>query len=370
MSKKRRLQFKDLDALRFFAFLPVFLYSTVYILKTGESEFMVELSNGLSKVVQNSLDFFFFLSSFLLTSHALREYKYRKSFGIKAFYVRRTMRILPLFIIALLFAFLIHPWIIETLKLTSITVPDGYYYLLMIPNYFADFSNEQFIYLVIIQSIYMFIQFYFVWGLILKFFIQQIKYVGYFFIAIGVFSRVYHILLNTPYSFDTLSAGIPIGIGAIIAHTIRNEERTVELIKHTSKATHLFVYIIGLLLVGCGYLFLGNTYAAAFIPLLTVTFYGYVCMEQTYGKHSLFKLRDNKLISRLGRISYGFVIYHSLIAVIMLISVESLEFSLGSLSTQLGVIILTFMISWLVADLSYTWFERPILAIKKEFKRS
>ena len=370
MGRKRRLHFKDLDAMRFFAFLPVFFYSTVYLVNTGENAFISDLSVGLGYLVQNSLDFFFFLSAFLLTSHALREYKYQKKFRLKAFYIRRAMRILPLFILVLLFTFLVHPWIVDILKLTEIHVPDARAYLLMFPNYFADFSSEQFIYLAVIWSIYMFLQFYVVWGLVLKFFLQHIKYVGYFFILIGLVNRFYHLLIDTPYQFDTLSAGVPVGVGAVVAHIVRNEERTVEFFKHIPKIGHVLFYFLGITTVIFGYLILSKSYFQLAVPLISCSFFGYAVIEQTYGKHSLFKLRNNKLISRMGKISYGLIVYHSVIAVIGLISIESLELNSDSLALQLGFIILTFFISWLVADLSYNWFERPILAIKKEFKHS
>jgi peptidoglycan/LPS O-acetylase OafA/YrhL len=367
---KRRLLYKDLDALRFFAMLPVFLFCGLYLINTGDNQFISDAVAASSYLKQNSLDFFFFLSSFLLTSHALREYKYKKVFSLKSFYIRRIIRIAPVLGLAVLFAFVLHPWIINTLKLTSIETPIALRNFFLFPNNTLGLTSEQFIYLAVIWTIYMFLQFYLVWGFILKFFLQQIKYVGFIFIAIGVVARVYHILLQTPYEFNTLSVGIPIGIGAIVANAVRFDDRLTENIKHSPKANHIIVYLIGIVTILGGYVFLGKTYAAVVIPIITSLVFGYVIIEQTFGKNSVFKLRKNKFLSRMGKISYGFIVYQSIILVIGVISVESLEFSFESLPTQIGFLILAFVVSWLAADISYNWYERPILSFKKEFKRS
>lgn len=370
MAKKRRLLYKDLDALRFLAFLPVFLYCAFYLVSSEQNAFAQDAAGVFGYLKQNSIDFFFFLSAFLLTSHGLREYKYNKSFALKSFYIRRLIKILPVFAIAILFTFIVHPWIISTLKLTSIAVPKATSYLLLFPNYFAELTTEQYIYLAVIWTVYMFLQFYVFWGFILKFFSQQIKYIGYGLIGIGIASRVYHILLNTPYEFDTLSAGIPIGIGAIVAHTMRNEDRLAEAIKHLTKGNHIVVYAVGVTSILLGYLFFGNTYVSAIIPIITCMFYAYVVFEQTYGKNSIFKLRKSKILSRFGKISYGFIVYQSIIMVVGVISIDSLDLDLSNPPIQIAFIVLSFLLSWLVADLSYNIYERPILAIKNEFKKS
>ncbi|MBD3637839.1 MAG: acyltransferase [Crocinitomicaceae bacterium] len=370
MGRKKRLHFKDLDALRFIAFIPVFLYCALYLMSSEDNPFISDMGNAMNYIKQNSIDFFFFLSSFLLTSHALREYKYHKSFALKSFYIRRMMRIFPVFAVALLFTFLIHPWIIKELGLTPISVPKPTSYVFLFPNYFAEITKEQYIYLVIVWTVYMFIQFYVFWGIILKFFIQQLKIVGIILVVVGIFSRVYHALSDSTFEFDTLSAGIPIGIGAFVAHIIRNDERTVDLIKHLSKGTHLLLYMGGVGALALGYLFFGDTLIGIIVPLLTCTFFGYVVIEQTYAKESLLKFRKNKIISRFGKISYGLIVYQSIIMVLGIIAVHSLEFDLSTPIIQIFFLIFSFTMTWLVADLSYRLYERPILNIKKEFKRS
>lgn len=370
MATKKRLHYKDIDALRFLAFVPVFLYCALYLMAIDDNPFVADMSKLVGFVKQNSIDFFFFLSSFLLTSHALRELKYHKSFGIKAFYLRRAIRILPVLVVAILFAFILHPYIVKVLAFEPIMKPNIFNFFIHPPSDIPQLSKEQFIYLAVIWTIFMFIQFYIFWGIILKFFLQQIKYISIFLIGIGIASRTFHVLINSSIEFDILSAGIPVGIGAFVANIFRNDERTIEMVKHLPKGTHLLAYVIGISVIACGYVFLGNTYAAAVVPLITCAFFGYSVAEQTYGKESLFKLRKRKLLGRLGKISYGLIIYQSIFTVIGVIAIDSLDLDMGAIPIQFGYLIVSFIITWITADVSYNIFERPFYSIRKEFKRS
>lgn len=370
MSRKKRLQYKDLDGMRFIAFVPIFLYCAFYLFSSEDNPIATDTGKALEFIKQNSLDFFFFLSSFLITSHGLREYKYNERYSLKNFLIRRFMRIIPVFFLAILFTFLIHPWIIKLLDLTPIIVPKGSDYLTLFPNYFSNLTSEQYIYLAIVWTIYMFIQFYVFWGLVLKFFVQQIKVIAGILVLVGIVSRVFHVFNETSFEFDTLSAGIPIGIGAIIAQQVRNNDRLIELVKHLSKGTIGAIYLIGLVVLIGGYLFLGGTYMAAVIPIITSFFFGFVIMEQTYGKNSFFKLRKSKLISRLGKISYGLIVYSSIIMVLGIISVVSLGLEMNNIGIQVAFLVIAFLLSWICADISYNNYESPILRIKREFKQS
>ena len=370
MASKRRLHFKDLDSLRFLAFVPVFLYCALYLIASEDNPFITDISGVMGFVKQNSFDFFFFLSSFLLTSHAMREYKYKKRFGIKWFYIRRLIKLLPLMILGILFAFLIHPAIVNILGFEPISSPKITSYFFKYPTAIPSITKEQFIPLAVIWTIYMFLQFYVFWGFILKFFIQQINYVGIGLIAIGIAARIFHVLTDTSYEFNVLAAGIPIGAGAMVANVVRNDERTVELIKHLSKGTHLLVYLIGIATIVLGYTFLGNTYADPVVAIISSAFFAYVVVEQTYSKESIFKFRKSKILSRLGKISYGLLIYQSFILVIGVISIDSLNLDMGTIAVQIMFIALGFALTWITADVSYNFLERPIYTIRKEFKNS
>jgi peptidoglycan/LPS O-acetylase OafA/YrhL len=89
-----RFYLPELDSLRFFAFFSVFLSHT---LRPG----LIAASAG------RGVDLFFCLSAFLLTELMLREKEQTGELDIKAFYVRRALRIWPLYFGFLLAVFIV-----------------------------------------------------------------------------------------------------------------------------------------------------------------------------------------------------------------------------------------------------------------------
>jgi peptidoglycan/LPS O-acetylase OafA/YrhL len=96
----------ELDGLRFFAFLAVFASHT--LLQIGEGEHHRRLSGAVVTAIRTlktgggfGVDLFFVLSAYLITELLQRERRARGTVDVRAFYVRRVLRIWPLY-----FAFL------------------------------------------------------------------------------------------------------------------------------------------------------------------------------------------------------------------------------------------------------------------------
>ncbi len=370
MFKLKNLYFKDINSLRFFAYLPIFLFICLYLLRTKKDGSINLLSDLFLNLSLNSIDFYFFISAFLLTSLALREYKYKHSFSLRKFYIRKALRILPLLIVALIFALFFHSYIIKILQLTSIDKNSALFYVLGIPNFMVDIQPERFVYTVVIFSIYMMLQYYFVWGLILKFLKNHIVTIGVLFIVLGIITRL--ILINKAmiFYFNPLSYGISIGIGAILAHIIREKQQFINNIKKLNKSKILFFYSIGSMAVLVLYIYtINNNILAAFVPLTTVTFYAFIVTEQTFCKKSLIKFRRFKLINRLGKISFGLIIYTPIVATILNIAFESIDKGLESNLFKIIFVFATFVLSWFIADVSYNSYEKLFRYVRRDFKR-
>jgi peptidoglycan/LPS O-acetylase OafA/YrhL len=98
----------ELDGLRFFAFLAVYLNHTFQFGVTGHHQHMPDaLAHALGTVGMAGafgVDLFFALSAYLITELLLRERQARGRLDVKAFYVRRILRIWPLYFLFLLLA--------------------------------------------------------------------------------------------------------------------------------------------------------------------------------------------------------------------------------------------------------------------------
>ncbi len=369
MPKIKRLHFKDISALRFFAIIPIFLFFTAILLKNEKNFYTIEIANLFKSLSINSFDFFFLLSSFLITSLALREYKYRKVFSLKQFYARKLLRLLPLLLIALLFLFYFHDKIVIFLKLSPLETKSISYYLLGIPNYLSTATNEKEAYTLAIWMVYMYLQFYLIWGIVLKHFKPFITYISIAFIFIGISSRIFHTLNGSEYLFDTLAYSVPIGFGALIANYNRNNSTLKDYFKTLSKTNIKFYYILGVICLFTLYPLLNQTILSALIPVITSIFYIFIILEQTFSKHSILKFRKGKVVTKLGELSYGLLLFTPIIGTLIIIAFESLDRGTDSIFYKLIFVGLTFILTWIVSDVSYNSYEKIFKRIKRNLNK-
>jgi peptidoglycan/LPS O-acetylase OafA/YrhL len=339
------------------------------MLRTKKDDVINLLSDIFLDLSINSIDFYFFISSFLITSLALREYKYKNSFSLRKFYVRKILRIVPLLIFALIFALFFHSYIIKLLQLTIIEKNSALYYFLGIPNFLSDIQPNRFVYTIAIFSIYMVLQFYFIWGLILKFLKDQLLVVSLIFIVLGVLTRMFLISKSMVFFFNPLSYGVSIGFGGLVSYIIREKQSLINQIKKLNKSKILIIYTLGTLSIIGLYVFSSNPSFTAIVPLITVPFYSFVIVEQTFCKKSIIKFRKLKVFNRLGRISYGLILFTPIVATVLNIAFESIDKGLESNLFKIIFVFATFVLSWFIADISYNSYEKLFRYVRRDFKR-
>src|SRR6478672_8841464 len=110
---QKRVFFENLDGLRFFCVLSVFLFHSFY------SENKQITDHTLYHFVKSDLfgngnlgvNFFFVLSGFLITFLLIEEKKLKGNINLPYFWIRRILRIWPLFFFCVFFGFVIMPWL-------------------------------------------------------------------------------------------------------------------------------------------------------------------------------------------------------------------------------------------------------------------
>lgn len=107
---QKSFYYPSLDGLRFFAFLLVFLHHAFEGWQSSNplaNFFLIALEkNGWAGV-----DLFFVLSGFLITTLLIKERQQYGEFKLKDFWIRRALRIWPLYYLALIMGFFIVPFI-------------------------------------------------------------------------------------------------------------------------------------------------------------------------------------------------------------------------------------------------------------------
>jgi len=100
--KKSAFYRPELDVVRFFAFLAVFVYHTAYypvdyFVTRHVPLWLAQIVVSVARAGAYGVDLFFVLSAYLITELLLREKEERGSLHVKSFYIRRMLRIWPLY---------------------------------------------------------------------------------------------------------------------------------------------------------------------------------------------------------------------------------------------------------------------------------
>ena len=251
---RTKVFFPNLDGLRFISFLVVFLHhcylSFFTYLKTS-SPVAWNIQAFLFKYGTLGVNFFFVLSGFLITYLLIREKEVTGTIHIGNFYIRRILRIWPLYYLCLLIGFVGFAF----LKKLSGEVPqesaNPIYYILLAGNF--DYLQTwpvkpDAILLSVLWSVCVEEQFYLAWPVILKFVpVRHYKYVfGSIILASLVFRSFYTANSEADHAvryFHTLSLIGDMALGALLAWLVSFPNKVRDFITNLSKPAIAFIYI-------------------------------------------------------------------------------------------------------------------------------
>ena len=294
---------------------------------------------------------FFLLSGYLITSLLLRERWVTGQVSLRAFYIRRILRIWPLYFFVLLLAAL-WPWT------GRLPLPYFVGYLLLAGNWMTALLGPPGSWASILWSVSIEEQFYLSWPLVIKLFSRAGRlYVAIGLVAVANIARLYlavgslHPYTVFPNTFAELDS---IGVGILCAIVLKG---SVPLLS-TGKRL-LLGYIGFALLLGCGYF--GRVVSPTFVVV------GYPCAVA--GCLGLFlavcgmSFTFRPLIY-LGKISYGLYVYHVLALLLVGLALGGKAGTLARfLVYWFGGLTLTIVL----ASASYRWLESPFLRLKEKF---
>lgn len=374
--KKNNRDFKyipALDGLRFFAFLLVFLHHS--LLNISSSNPFV---NYFLVIIQKNgwvgVDLFFVLSGYLITTLLLHEQKKNKKYSIKNFWIRRSLRIWPLYYLALLIGFLfpLHESLFIFDKNLSLNIIEEArialpFYLTFTGNWFISlFGYGNFQLIGHLWTISLEEQFYLIWPLILIF-IKNIRssiILGFFVALISILTRIVLALnhISHPGIYTNTFARIDILVfGAILALINFYKPNILKRLLPLTKTPILMSSIIFFaLFLHKIYLFnpkmiFNIVFGYTVIGLFMVYLVFCALQKNTYFVDFLSK----KLFTTLGKISYGLYIWHVLAIY--------LSFKIFVQYSTFLNLILAFSLTILFGFISYYFFEIIFLRMKERF---
>lgn len=375
---RAKVFFPNLDGLRFISFLVVFLHhcylSFFSYLQTSEPT-AFKIQSFLFKYGTLGVNFFFVLSGFLITYLLIREKEVTGTIHIGNFYVRRILRIWPLYFLSLLIGFVGF----AMLKKMSGELPqesaNPWYYIFLIGNF--DYMHTwpvkpDAILLSVLWSVCVEEQFYLAWPLILKF--VPVRFYKYIFGGIILLSLVFRSFYtgNTEADhavryFHTLSLIGDMALGALLAWLLSFPNKFKDFITHLSKPAIAFIYIGALCVT------LGKEYVFPYgIPiiferLVIGIFFALIIAEQNFAHNSLFKMSRFKLVSKLGIYTYGLYCLHLLGMYAAVKVVVKLGWQEDKLWVAAASAVIGLLLSIAISIASYHLFEKWFLKWKDKF---
>lgn len=375
-SRKKRMQqdkihFENLNGLRFIGALMVFLFHAFTINREVWGTFFDSAPllaiRKLTSVGHYGVNLFFVLSGFLITYLLLKELQAKGRIHIGFFLVRRILRLWPLYFVIVLFGFFVFP----NLPFGTQTVHEFWRYALFLSNFdeIINGSRDSINFLTATWSVSIEEQFYIGWALIIGLFKwKSIRAFQGFFLLV-ILSSVIFRFLNASDSrilyYHSLSVISDMAIGGLLATRVFEKTR-IPFITHLKKWK-----IAGCYLAGIGFLFLAPHLLPgkliAFERIISGAFFAFVLVEQLQANHSFFKADRIPFFEKAGKLTYGFYLFHCIVIFYLCKTFESLH-----LNQHIGWFVVYFLalvvLNTLLSVLSYRYFEKPLLDLKKYFR--
>ncbi len=370
-----KVYFKNLDGLRFIAAFMVILqhvsdYKT-YAVPAYSNIFKARISD----LGRYGVTLFFVLSGFLITYLLLTEQKTKYSIDIKKFYVRRILRIWPLYFAFGILIICTIDFILGYLgvKSHSPIITNLIYLFTFTINFQLLFGAYNRGIIEVLWSVCVEEQFYAIWPWAVKWGHRKMFTLISAFIATGIVSSVVmHLLaehkiihghMNPVYIFPLCRFG-HFGIGAMGAYLLFRNDLHPRVSRYTQNKVLQAIVILLALAVCFQFIVMPpfvNNYLLDMVPAIL---YAFIIMAAVSGNF-LFNL-ETKLLKRCGTYSYGIYILHPSVAQIS-IAVFKKFVPNGFLNYEIWYPLFVTVVVVLLAGLSYELFEKRFLKMKKKY---
>ncbi|RYZ21319.1 MAG: acyltransferase [Chitinophagaceae bacterium] len=371
-----KVYFRNLDAVRFIAAMMVFMghavspsYKYLPIEGTFAGKVLWTISTGGTGV-----SVFFVLSGFLITYLLIKEQEASGRISLRNFYVRRVLRIWPLYYLVVGFSMIVYPFLKKMIGMESPTGTNLAYYLTFLSNFDvinvrkycfgSDAMSQNITWSVSVEE-----QFYLFWPLLFVLLPRRFWLHGILGLIAG---SILFRLLNTNdvqvLYFHTLSVLLDLGIGGLTAYFATKYVRVGRFFRDSSTRLHLILLVVAFtLLLSKDSLFsfaYGNAIGRIFI---SVSFALIIAAQALTTRESPLNLRKLKFASEWGKYTYGIYLLHPLAIQLTDVALRIVHFPRNSFITLFLVAMVNLVLTLVISKLSFRYFESPFLRYKEKF---
>jgi peptidoglycan/LPS O-acetylase OafA/YrhL len=372
---KEKVYFPNLDGLRFIAATMVFMqhgFSRLAMATGIETDWLVRIAKTFGSGGMG-VSIFFVLSGFLITYLLLEEKKITGGISLKKFYIRRVLRIWPLYFFVVTFGFIIYPGLKYLIGIETNHCSRPVYYWTFLSNFDEIFIHHNCYGMgAQIQSITWSVsieeQFYLFWPLLFILFSPKFyKYIFISIIAISTSFRLWNATDDPVLYFHTVSVLMDLATGGLAAWTIINTTWLREWFAKMSITKSLALYITGFAGLMYWDLLEGFTYSHALVRLFFVSYFVFIILHQNYAPYSFLKLSHNKLFTSMGKYTYGMYLLHPIAILMMDILLRLCHIQRDMIFSEIIFGVPAFILTILISVGSYHFYEKRFLALKNRF---
>jgi peptidoglycan/LPS O-acetylase OafA/YrhL len=302
------------------------------------------------------VDLFFVLSGFLITNVLLRA-RGKENFFIN-FYARRALRIGPLY-----FALLIFMFAVANHRLAALTFNDRKLYWPVFAFYLQNMYYHQAselgpLMLAVTWSLAIEEQFYTVWPLLVsKLSIGNLSIVATVLVFVAPIARIVVPIFGYDPYINPLCRMDAMAMGALLSFWILRANPSSQEIKTQALGVLAGGVICEII---CHFLGLTHVMSKSFVALM---FAAVLALSLVW--EPLCKLLSSAPLRLTGKVSYCLYLVHPVVGNLVYHELHG-----SSLAMKAARSLLILVLSYSVAFLSWTFFEEPILQLKKYFESS
>lgn len=361
-SMERRSYFPNLDGLRFIGFLMIFLSHAFFSDNPDvlSDTFFLKVKS-LGHLGFAGLDFFFVLSAFLITWTLLSEIETKGKMKFGAYFLRRTLRIWPLYFFIVGLGF-IGAIILNAYGISTEELPGFGWFATFTLNYYCIYQGTDFLFfLVFFWTIAVEEQFYIGWGLIMKFFSKYVSWIVPLLILVSVLFRWWMRDDSAQLSFNTLNYMGDFAIGILLADAVIKKNELYENLVKLSRSNLLLVYLLLIVLLVFYHPAFDSGWSLIMERLVFSILFGVIVFEQCFSENRLFNAGAWKPVRYLGKISYGLYCFHGVVITVLM----RMQFWTGDHDTLIEALLVKpaviLMMTVFFSVVSFEFFEKRII---------
>src|SRR5581483_6849073 len=189
-------------------------------------------------------------------------------------------------------------------------------------------------------------------------------------IAASIAFRIHFVGQSDHMYFSTINWLPHFALGGLVAYMGVKECTWYQPLKKLPRPIIILIYLLFIL----NLVFYNRIYASPFMTILQrpidALFFAFFIFDLNFCDNRFINPGKSKIMSYLGKISYGLFCYHGLVILLFTKLIEPLGWLNNSTFVFFINPLLIFALTVLISIISYRYFETPLMALRTKFKRA